>query len=123
MLERLFKGFIGIGVAVLAIQVAAARDAPHQDCAGSVGHRLIDPYFRSADPTLSNPAGQAPLTYQLMVKVVVWLPDFYNEVLVGNMRVTDYLRGGPECHPRLKLPNSLVISMPSPRLPIPEGRR
>jgi hypothetical protein len=111
-LSWLFRGYVFIGVMVLAIQVPAAKYLPQPDCGADVlGHRLLDPYFPGVDDsTLLDPwrrATQPPFERRLLGKVMLWLPDFYNEVLVGNMRVSDYFRGGPVCHP-LTLPKVRV---------------
>jgi hypothetical protein len=122
MVEKLFKGFIGVGAAVLAIQLAAARFLPAPDCAGSLGHTLIDRYFRGVDDStlLAGGASRTSFPAQLVVKVVMWLPDFYSEVLAGDMKVRDYLRGGPVCHPRPRLTMPAVGF--NPLFPLPGGQ-
>ena len=91
IVERLFKGFIGIGVAVLAIQLVSAKYLPAQDCAGLPGHSLIDPYFSG---------NNRPLVVW-SAKVLMWLPDLYSKVVAGDMKVSDYLRGGLCVNPLL----------------------
>lgn len=121
IVERLFKGFIGIGVAVLAIQLVSAKYLPARDCAGSLGHSLIDPYFPGVDDSTrwTGRTNRLPFPGPLAAKVVMWLPDFYSEVLAGDMKVSDYLRGGPVCHPRPRVIMPPLSSIPL--FPLPGG--
>ena len=121
IVERLFKGFIGIGAAVLAFQLAAAKYLPAQDCDGSLGHSLIDPYFPGVDDStlLTGRTNKWPFPGRLAAKVLMWLPDFYSEVLTGDMKVSDYLRGGPVCYPRPRV--SLPVVGFNHLFPLPGG--
>jgi hypothetical protein len=117
IVTNLFKGFIGIGVALLAVQVGAAKYLAPPSCGGYITHHLVDPYFpRVDDAAALSGVSAPPLTYSLVVKVVRWLPDLYTEVLAGDMSVGDFLRGGPVCHPPFKFPQSIVTPLVSSRL-------
>jgi hypothetical protein len=74
------------------------------DCGTDVlGYQLLDPYLPGVDDSsrLSNMRGEhGSNPHRLVAKAFMWLPEFYIGVLVGDMRVLDYLRGGPVCRPR-----------------------
>jgi hypothetical protein len=119
MLERILKAYIGIGLAVLAMQVAAAKYLERPACVGGLSHMLIDRVFPPVDDTtilMNTTQGkrEEPLLPRLVLQAIRWAPDLYSHVVAGDMRLRDYIRGGAVCHPPLQFDRSKIWIMRPP---------
>lgn len=98
-------GYFGIGVAVLAVQLATRAFIP-PSCDGLLTYSLTERYFPPFDMTRElektrtgeKDVRDVSIVLRVGLHALRWAPDVSARVMNGDMTIGNYLRGGAECH-------------------------